>query len=183
MSILETLLSGQNANTIAQIAKSAGIDQGTAQNIIGQLMPAITSGIKSNAMNNEGLGGLVNALNSGKHQQYIDNPEVLNEASTVEDGNAILGHIFGSKDVSRHVASDAAQATGADVGIIKQLLPLVAATAMGALSKQTAGGNLLANAAGGADNGSMASMITSFLDADKDGDIADDVLNLARKFF
>ena len=34
------------------------------------------------------------------------------DAGVTDDGNAILGHIFGSKDVSRGVANQAADLTG-----------------------------------------------------------------------
>ena len=61
----------------------------------------------------------------------------MKEESTLLDGNAILGHLFGSKDVSRAVASHASQKTGIGSDVLKKLLPLVATMAMGSLSKQT----------------------------------------------
>jgi len=62
---------------------------------------------------------------------------MLSRQETVQDGNAILGHLFGSKDVSRAVAGHAAAQTGIDTGLLKKMLPLVASMAMGSLSKQT----------------------------------------------
>ena len=47
------------------------------------------------------------------------------------DGNGILGHIFGSKDVSRQVAARAAQSSGVAPDILAKMLPLVAATGHG----------------------------------------------------
>jgi hypothetical protein len=57
----------------------------------------------------------------------------------IEEGNGILGHLFGSKEVSRAVAAQAAQATGIGQEILKQMLPVIASTMMGGLFKQSTG--------------------------------------------
>ncbi len=189
MGILDAILGGQDNQLVTQLAKTAGIDESMVQNVVTQLLPAVSKGIKSNVGESGGLGDLVNALSSGNHQQYLDNPEKLTESAALDEGNAILGHVFGDKDVSRNVAGQAAEATGVDSGIIKKLLPLVATTVMGALSKETANNPLLggsgldANNLLGGDTSSVSNLLTSFLDADNDGDVTDDLLNMAKKFF
>ena len=57
-----------------------------------------------------------------------------------EPGNEILGQIFGSKDVSRTVAGQAAQSTGIDAALLKKMLPLLAMAVTGYLASQKAGG-------------------------------------------
>jgi hypothetical protein len=67
-------------------------------------------------------------------------------------GNQILGHIFGSKDKSREVASQASQQSGVDSSVLKKLLPIVAgAVAMHYMSKRgrSGGGGLLGSILGG----------------------------------
>jgi hypothetical protein len=113
----------------------------------------------------------------------VDHPEELTRTETVADGNNILGHIFGSKDVSRNVAQSAAEQTGIDSGILKKMLPMVAAMAMGSLSKNSAAGGLTNQLAGNASSGGLSGMLTQFLDADNDGNVADDLLNMAKKLF
>ncbi|MCF6251651.1 MAG: DUF937 domain-containing protein [Methylococcaceae bacterium] len=189
MGILDVILGGQNTQLISQLAQKSGIGEADVQNVINQLLPAVSKGIKANVGSSEGLGGLISALSSGDHQQYLDNPEKLSDPEAVDEGNAILGHVFGNKDVSRNVADQAAQASGVDSGIVKMLLPLVATTVMGALSKETANnpslgsGGLDVNNLLGGDSSPVSSLITSFLDADGDGDVTDDLLNMAKKFF
>jgi hypothetical protein len=56
-------------------------------------------------------------------------PEGIDEAAATTEGNAILGHVLGGRDASRSVAEQAAQTTGVDSSIVKQLLPLVATLA------------------------------------------------------
>jgi hypothetical protein len=57
------------------------------------------------------------------------------------------------------------------------MLPLLASVAMGAMAKQGLGG------AAGREQSSAAGMLTSFLDADKDGSVMDDLLGMAGKLF
>ena len=47
----------------------------------------------------------MSALSSGNHGQYLDRPASLADPAAVTDGNGILGHLLGSKDVSREFAS------------------------------------------------------------------------------
>jgi len=189
MGVLDAILGGQNGQLITQLAKGAGLDESTVQSVVNQLLPAVSKGIKSNAGSSGGLSSLVSALSAGNHQQYLDNPEKLADSAAVDEGNAILGHVFGNKDVSRNVAGHAAEATGVDSGIVKKLLPLVATAVMGALSKETTNSPLAGNSGLGlnnllgGDNSAVSSLVTSFLDADGDGDVTDDLLNMAKKFF
>src|SRR5690606_26171202 len=111
------------------------------------LVPAIAAGFQKNASNEGGLSALVAALAGGQHEKYLDRPDVLADPATTADGKGILGHVFGSKDVSRQVAAKASQRTGIDASILKQMLPLVAAMAMGGLSRKS-GARTNPNAAG-----------------------------------
>ena len=39
------------------------------------------------------------ALEAGKYSRYLDEPSILGRKETTQDGNDILGYIFGNKDV------------------------------------------------------------------------------------
>ena len=52
------------------------------------------------------------AVVKGGHQRYLGNIEAAASQAGVTEGNGILGHIFGSKDVSRNVAAHASSASG-----------------------------------------------------------------------
>jgi len=114
-----------------------------------QLVPALAAGVQKNTQAADGLAGLTRALQSGNHERYLDEPESLADSGATADGIGILGHVLGSKDVSRQVAAAATSETGIDVGIIKQMLPLVATLVMGGLSKQTGRGERLQDSADG----------------------------------
>jgi len=137
INLLDMIMSAQGGATAQQAGAQLGLNQQQSQSAIAALLPAISSALKQNTANPQGLAGLLGALQGGQHEQYLENPQMLGQQQTVNDGNAILGHLFGSKDVSRAVAGHAAQQTGIGSDVLKKLLPLVATMAMGSLSKQT----------------------------------------------
>ena len=208
MNILDAILN--NGTVVEQMAKNFNLDANSAQSAIKHMLPALTRGVQNNVKKEGGLEGLFGALTSGKHAQYIDQPELLGQQKTTQDGNAILGHILGSKDVSRNVAGHAAKETGLDFGLLKKMLPVLATVVMGSLGKQTqqkgileqamggilsggggllgGGGGLLGGLAGMLGGGQKksnpaADILGGFLDADKDGSSMDDILGMAKKFF
>jgi len=182
MNLLEMVLNSQNGQQVKDLGRSFGISEGDVQKAVGQLMPALSRGIQRNAASEEGLDALIGAVKDGRHERYLDDSGELGKPESVADGNAILGHILGSKDVSRKVAAAGSGKTGISVDILKKMLPMVAAMAMGALSKKSSAQSLAGNRSGGGGSGAV-DMLNSFLDADKDGSAMDDLLGLAGKFF
>jgi len=170
MNLLEMIMSAQGGASAQQAGAQLGLSQEQSQGAIAALLPAISSALKQNTAKPEGLAGLLGALQNGQHDQYLDNPQTMTQPQAVNEGNAILGHLFGSKDVSRAVAGHAAQQTGMDTGIMKKMLPMVAAMAMGSLSKQTRQPSMAQGLAGLAINqmmggGQKASGLSSLLGA------------------
>ena len=175
-----------NAQILEQLARGAGVDQQQARTGLEALLPAVTHGIQRNANSPAGLESLVKALGSGGHDRVLDSPDLLGRPETQLDGNAILGHVFGSKDVSRNVAGHAAQSTGLDSTLLKKMLPIVASIAMGALSK---GSNRGANFGQQQSGGGLGDLLGPILGGLAGGGASqandsplDDILDLAKKF-
>ena len=100
-----------------------------------------------------GLGGVLGGSDSGSGGGgalgggLLD--AVLGSSPTPTDpGNAILGNIFGSKDVSRSVTGEVAAMTGHDESLLKKMLPILTMAVAGYMAKEAIGG---AKSAGGAD--------------------------------
>ncbi|WP_251358138.1 DUF937 domain-containing protein [Kangiella sp. TOML190] len=171
--LLEMVLGQQNSGAIGQIAKNFDLDMGDATKALGSLLPALQGGMQRNVKQQGGLESLLGTLNKNQNQQYVDQPELLGQPQAIDNGNSILGHIFGSKEVSRQVAQQASQQTGLDSSMLKKMLPMAASVLMGSLGKEQArqpmGGN--------------QSMIEGLLDADGDGSMMDDLLGMAGKLF
>lgn len=183
MDLLNMLLNAGNGGAVKQMARNFGLDESQATSAISNLLPALGQGLARNASKPNGIDGIMKALSSGKHTQYIDNLDTLGDENTVRDGNGILGHILGSKDVSRQVAGAASAKTGIGQDVLKKMLPVVAAMAMGALSKQRSGSAINALGSGGQSQDGLMGMLGQFLDRDNDGSMLDDVLGMASKLF
>lgn len=209
MNMLEMLMQAQGGNGMNNLGRQFGLDNTQTQAAVSQLLPAISSGLKQNTQNQDGLAALLGALDKGNHEQYYDDPSAMAAPQAALEGNGILGHLFGSKDVSRAVATRASENTGIGSDILKQMLPIVASMVMGSLSKQTrepsmqqalgglmggggqsggglesAIGGILSGVLGGGGQGqgqqmTGANVLGSLLDADGDGSVADDLLNIA----
>ncbi len=148
MNMMDMILSAAGGQAPQQIGNQFGLNPQQSQSAIAALLPAISSGLKNNAGSPQGLAGLLGALQNGGHDQYLENPTNLGQPAAVAEGNGILGHLFGSKDVSRAVAGRAAEQSGVSADILKKMLPMVAMMAMGSLGKQTNGAGMF-NAGGG----------------------------------
>jgi len=194
MNILESLIGDQSSNVVSELARQLGVSDEQARSAAGQLIPALTRGLKNNASSDSGLSSLVNALQEGNQHNYLDDPSSLGQTATVSDGNSILGHIFGSKDVSRNIANYGANQAGLSSTLMKKALPIVASLVMSALSKKLLGKGKSSGGifGGGKQNNSdifgtgiaankNRGMLESFLDADKDGSMWDDLLSMAVK--
>jgi hypothetical protein len=176
MNLLNILLDSQNSPAIGQLAKNFGLSESAARDAVANMAPALSRGMQRNIGTPQGLEALMGALAKGEHQRYVDQPESLTEDSAQTEGNAILGHLLGSKDVSRQVASQAAARTGLDDRLLKKMLPVVASMVMGSMSKQTSAGRQ----AGG--NAAPDGLLAQLLDSDGDGSVMDDILGMAGRF-
>lgn len=177
MNIMDFLNSAENNSAVAQIARQFGISEEQARQAIGALTPSVTRGLQHRTREDIGMNDLVDALGVGKHERYIDEPERLGHESARKEGNAILGHIFGSKEVSRNVAKHAAEKTGLGSTLMKKMLPVIASMVMASLSKKVFGSGTKPQ------HKQSGGLLTSLLDSDGDGSVIDDVLGMAFKSF
>ncbi len=177
MDLMDLISKAGGAKSLSNVADTLGLDASSTGSLVAALAPALMRGVQKQTESSGGLAGLTKALDSGKHQQYLDNPDVIAASSSVADGNNILGHLFGSKDVSRNVAAKAAESTGIDVGLIKKALPMLAGLAMGAISKNKTAGDTSGSSLGGLLGGLLGGNSGG-------GDLGlDDVLGFAKKLF
>lgn len=134
---------GQNPQIdVGGLATQFGLSPEQANSAVGALLPAIMGGIQKTEESG-GLGGIADIT------ARMGAPE-----QDVESGNSILGQIFGSKDVSRQVASHASAQTGISDTVLKMMLPVVAGLVAQQVSKKMGGGIM-----GGLAGSVLASMI------------------------
>ncbi|MBD8680080.1 DUF937 domain-containing protein [Sphingomonas sp. CFBP 13720] len=132
---------------IEALAGQLGIPPEQARRGAEALLPSILGGMGNNTAEFEthvsGLGGSDLAQNV-----------VGSEPTQIDRGNQLLGGIFGSKDVSREVAGQAAQGSGLPPALLKQMLPILAMLVAGHLAGRSGGqqgglGGILSSVLGG----------------------------------
>ena len=135
--LYDMLSNAGNGAAVDQMARQFGLSRKQAEEAMEALMPAFSEGLKRNASDPYGVGAFLSALSTGQHAKYFEDMQRAFQPSGVEEGNGILGHLFGSKEVSRAVAKQAEAATGIGQEVLKQMLPVLASMIMGGIYKQS----------------------------------------------
>lgn len=151
MNLFEILANAQGGNGIETLSRQFNLSPQQTQEAIDALLPAFSQGLKQNAAAPAGLDSFLSALSSGQHARYFDDASAAFSQQGMSEGNGILGHLFGSKDVSRAVTEQAAQATGIGQQVLKQMLPAIATMLMGGMFTQT-NNQMAAGGFGGSNN-------------------------------
>ena len=184
---------------LQSIARELGVSEEQAASGAAALAPAILGGFTKQAQAQpggvEGLGGLLERLGGGGLLDQVLAPQ----PTDISHGNNVLGEIFGSKDVSRAVAQNAASQSGLAPGLLQKMLPMLAMLISGYLARQHGGaagaggvgggglgdllGGLLGGRAGAAAGGGAGGLggLGAMLDANGDGNPLDDIIRMAGK--
>jgi hypothetical protein len=178
---------------LQSMARELGISEKQAESGAEALIPAVLGGFKKEVQSQPaglaGLGGLLAQLGGGSLLDNVLSPQ----PTDVSQGNDVLGQIFGSKDVSRAVAQNAASQSGLEPSMLKKMLPIVAMLVAGYMAQRgTAGqetsgggglGGLLTSLLGGkpSGEGNAAAGAASMLNLEGDANPLDDILRLAGK--
>lgn len=176
MSIADILTGPQAKSIIAAIAKAIGLNPEQVQAVITAVLPLLVQRVERNTWSRGGIADLIRVLGEGQRQNYLSKPELIGSPQMIADGNAILGEILGGREQSRSLASRAAATSGVSADLIRQLLPIIAALLMGALSKGSQGGlgDILRRLPGGLPGGMGGSDAPASGGGNRDlGDIGD----------
>ncbi|MES2784957.1 MAG: DUF937 domain-containing protein [Pseudomonadota bacterium] len=177
------------AGGLQSVARDLGISESQAASGAEALLPAILGGLKKQAQTSSGgldslgglggLGGLLGQLGGGGLLDQVLSPQQTDPAP----GNDVLGQIFGSKDVSRTVAQDAAARSGLDSGLLRKMLPLLAMVVTGFMAKKMGDARRAPDPAEQASGnvGGLGGLggLGAMLDRNGDGNALDDILRMA----
>jgi hypothetical protein len=186
--LMDAVLKAGGGSAVEMLGGRFGLPPAATRSALEALLPMVGGGLKNQAQAPGGLEGLLGSVLNPTHNQYGDNADMLARPGTTSMGNEVLGAIFGNnRDVSRTIATQAAQKTGLDAGLLKQMLPVVAMMAAGAMAKNASAGglgNLIGAAMGGraqpqpqAPSGALGGL-ANMLDMNKDGNPLDDIMGM-----
>ena len=187
MSLIKDQLN--NPEILSQLGKTVGADADQVSKVTQLGLPALLEGLNRNAQTPDGAQALATALDQHKDDSVNDLSGFLQNVDQ-NDGAKILSHVFGGK--KDKVQNNLAKQTGLQSGQVSGLLTQLAPMLLGALGNQKKEDNLdaggiasllpsLGSLLGGSNSGGLSG-IASLLDADKDGDIMDDLKGLLGKF-
>ena len=174
MDILKLLLSN-SSGMIDAMSQKSGLGTNDVEAVISKIAPIFMQRANENFKSDADSSNFLEMIRRSNLDKMTDAPQNI----SVAEGNELLGVLTGSKENSNALASDVGSQLGISADSIKTLLPMIAPMIAGMLNNQLKASNLQDSA----DNGSMMSMLTQFLDQNKDGSIVDDIFRIAGNFF
>ncbi len=183
-SIINLLLSQLSSGATSQISEKLGMDDSKVQQVIGMALPMLIGALNRNASSSKsGAEALANAVQRDHDGSIFDNiAQAVTKRETVDDGNAILGYIFGDK--SSGIINSVSRATNVDSDQIGQIFAMLAPLVLGAVGKIQRNKNLDADGVSSLLQEERktveksSSGLTQLLDMDGDGDVSDEILSL-----
>ena len=186
MALLDMLGQQLQGNTLTQISQQLGTDEGTTAKAVSLALPMLVSGLARNASTDQGAAALDQALTQDHDGSLLDAPHRAVADPMAFGGGGILGHIFGQRQAP--VEQGVAKATGLDPQRAGKLLMILAPIVMAALARARSNQGTANASAGSVLQREKSNMerqvpglggLASILDRDGDGQIADDIANLA----
>lgn len=190
---LEALLGLLQGQDIGNLASQVGGNEGETKNGVMAALPAMLAALGKNAGTEKGAEELNNALEKKHDGSILDNLSGYLSNPDLKDGAGILNHLFGNQ--TSNVANAVSQSSGLDTNGSMKMLQMLAPILMGILGQQKKQNNLDAKGLGnltsmlasnfGSEAGTsgIIETVTNLLDANKDGNVVDDMMGMVGKFF
>lgn len=185
-SLLDQIKGQIGAQALQQLASQVGITEDKAKSAVDASIPALLTGLASNAMSKDGAASLLNALKDHAGNPNLSNlAAMLSSDAVAKDGKNILSHILGSQEAVVKEKISAAAGIQADQAgnVLAQLAPIVMGF-LGNKVKSEGGLNLgtlmsLLQSEGGIAQGALGGLLGNVLGGNKAGGI--DTADLAQK--
>ena len=190
---LEALLGLLQGQDLGNLASQVGGNEGEVKNGVMAALPAMLAALGKNAGTEKGAEELNNALEKKHDGSILDNLSGYLSDPDLKDGAGILNHLFGNQ--TSNVANAVSQSSGLDTNGSMKMLQMLAPILMGMLGQQKKQNNLDAKGLGnltsmlasnfGSEAGAAGIMeaVTNLLDANKDGNVMDDIMGMVGKIF
>ena len=190
---LEALLGLLQGQDLGNLASQVGGNEGEVKNGVMAALPAMLAALGRNAGTEKGAEELNNALEKKHDGSILDNLSGYLSNPDLKDGAGILNHLFGNQ--TSNVANAVSKSSGLDTNGSMKMLQMLAPILMGMLGQQKKQNNLDAKGLGnltsmlasnfGSEAGASGIMeaVTNLLDANKDGNVMDDIMGMVGKFF
>jgi hypothetical protein len=129
---------GGGGQAMEIFAKQFGLSTADVERAADALMPAFSEGFRRSVSDPAGFMRFMAGMASGDWSAYFRDPSAAATERGRHDGEEILAQIFGSREVSRAIAAQAALVTGLSQTILKQMMPMMAPVLLGGIFTQMA---------------------------------------------
>jgi hypothetical protein len=96
MALMDILRGAQNGQFFANAGRVAGVDAAAAERTLGEIAPAIVVALRKRAEDAQAFEGLLELLEDGNGDAFLDDESLMDDAELVSDGKAVLADVYGS---------------------------------------------------------------------------------------
>ncbi len=133
LNLYDIMAHAQAGAAVHALARHFGLTPEQTETAVEALLPAFSLAFKQMASTPEGLAALMKMMAQPNYHTMFDNPATAFGPPGMQAGQDALMKLFGSADISRMVASQAAQFSGLGPGVLQQMMPAMASMLMGGL--------------------------------------------------
>lgn len=137
MNLFEIMQSAQNGQAMQNMARQYGLSLQQTQAALDALLPAFSMGLQRQTQNPYAFGSLAQMMTASPYARFFEAGGNSIPPGAQMAGNDVLSQLFGSNEVSRAIAAQAAATSGVSQAILNQMLPVIASILMGGLFKST----------------------------------------------
>lgn len=165
--ILDLLNGSLGKEVVDGISQKTDASAEQTQAVVSTALPALLGALQNNASSG-GAQGILNAIGSKHDGSILDNLSGFFGNDDTSDGNGILGHVLGNKQVA--VEQAISGKTGVSSGTVSKILAMLAPIVMGYLGKQSRNSNV-------SDGGGLSDMLGGMLGGQSGGNILGGLLD------
>jgi hypothetical protein len=137
--LFDLMMQAQNGKALEAFSVQFGLAQEQMAKAMAALTPAFSTGLKRSAASPYDLNTMMTSLMSGNYAKYFEDVNAAFTPQGIADGNNFMATIFGSGDVQKAVAEQAAKATGVGQDMLRAVMPAMASAMAGGLIKEMTG--------------------------------------------
>lgn len=131
--IMQAAHSGQAFDTMA---RQFGLTPQQARSAVEALLPAFSLGLQRQTQSLQMLSAFLGQVAAAQQQaSAYENPAAAFSPYAAQQGQGLIGIVFGNPEVARQIAAQAAAMSGVSMQILQQMMPFMATMLMGGMNR------------------------------------------------
>lgn len=133
--LTEIMQAAHSGQAFDNMARQFGLTPQQARSAVEALLPAFSLGLQRQTQNLQMLSSLMAQMSSGQHATAFENPGFAFSPNAAQQGQGLMGIVFGNPEVARQIAAQAAAMSGVNMQILQQMMPFMATMLMGGMNR------------------------------------------------